>query len=56
MREVITISDNINDLKGSGLEYLVINEIVLAKFFNGNIVGNMIGYMSRDTIGEQNYG
>lgn len=38
----IKIGNHINQLTGNGTEYLVINDIVVAKFYNGNIIAQTL--------------
>ena len=41
-KEIMKISDNIMDLDGVGLELLIKDEVVLCRFFNGNILSDYI--------------
>lgn len=45
----IKVYSNIQDLTGIGIEYLVIGEVVIAEFFDGNLVNNGIGVNALET-------
>lgn len=42
MDNIIRVAHNISDLTGIGLEYLVVKGEVIAKFFNGNLMGAVV--------------
>lgn len=51
---VVGIGYHINDLRGIGTEYLVINGVITAKFYNGNILRGVapVSGESQTLVGE----
>lgn len=39
---VVRVSSTVNDLIGIGTEYLVVDGTVIAKFYNGNMVSDIV--------------
>lgn len=46
----VRVSDKLSDLSGIGTEYLIIDGYIVAKFWDGNLVGVLPGGNSEKTV------